>query len=83
MKYFVIYLIGVAVALIGAFLHELYLYGFEIRKISFREVVEDFVISLFSWIAAFIELAMAVMSWAFSLDNYNLWPLGEKFNTKR
>lgn len=82
MKFLIIYLIGVAVSLIGAFFHELYLYGFQIWKISLREVLEDLVISLFSWLSALIELGMAVVSWAFSLDNYNIWPLREKFNVK-
>lgn len=79
MKFLIIYLVGVAVASIGALMHEIYLYGGEIRKISAREIVEDLAISLFSWLAVFIEFAMAVMNVVFGFENYNKWPLREKF----
>jgi len=51
-KILVIYSIGVAISLIGAFLYNyFYLYDRQIRYISAKEVVVDTLFCLLSWIA--------------------------------
>lgn len=73
------YLIGVIVSFTGIFLYEfLYLYDRRIQYITKREIVEDCLLSLLSWVMV-LWLLISV-----SIDFYLKWPSkGYELNRKK
>lgn len=64
MTFLKIYLIGVAVAFfVIAAMDYFYLYDRQIRYISFREVVEDLLSALLSWLVIPLTLFMLWIDW--------------------
>ena len=69
MTFVLVYAIGVGISALGIFLYEyLYLYDRQIRYISGKEVIQDVLLSLLSWIM------VAGLIFSVAIDIYLGWP---------
>jgi len=73
MTLLIIYSIGVAVAMISLLFTEIYLYGWKINRMEPKEYLEDFVLSLFSWITVALSLVMSILTAVWKLDDYKFF----------
>lgn len=73
------YIIGVIISLIGLFLYEhLYLYDKQLHYITKKEILEDCLLSLLSWLTVLLLLV------SISIDFYLKWPSkGYELNRKK